>query len=206
MTNIEKLKQSGRKGIIRFALDILRKDQIAGNLPNKNMLSFGLFNPKLNRHNFRVIIKANQQSLAVNFDIPVKYVPRDSAAYYGVGVQVFSGKTQIYPVRLSNPQGYAAGRAKDFYIPAKEEQKRFQFVLDVVHKEREWNPLELKDAPREEDMIVYEQQEYYQIERRSPHQISRYKIHKTSGKIYEVSHAHTVPPPSFKQKGNESPE
>ncbi len=131
----------------------------------------------------------------VSFSNPIKYLPQKTVFYFDVGIGLLEGI--ISKNRVSNPGDYDE-KTIPFYKETKETEMNILFVFEAINKSGEIGSIDI--ANFEDNMIIREYENYYDISIVSEFQESSYKIEKTSGKIYDSEHAHLVPPPNM---GNE---
>jgi hypothetical protein len=182
--NIKKLKQLGRKNLIRLAAEKVRSGD-------------NTFNPE----NFdRIKVLASNHTLYVSFDMSFKYVPQNSTYKYDVSVDLYksdnNSEYQILPSITSciesNPKGYISKKESGFYSPTEVSRKAIDFVLNTMNRAHKDGFYAKKTWPWDHEMIIRDKNDHYEIEERHPATIGYYSIKKKSGKIYEEGHMHLI--------------
>jgi len=185
--NIKKLKQLGRKELIRLAAEKIRSED-------------NHFDPE----NFdRIKVMASKQTIYVSFDMSFKYIPQNSAYTYAVSVDLYkfdnNSEYQIIPSITSciesNPKGYISKKESGFYSPTEVSRKAIDFVLNTMNKTHKDGFYAKKTWPWDHEMIIRDKNDHYEIEERHPATIGYYSIKKKSGKIYDEGHMHLIENP-----------
>lgn len=145
----------------------------------------------------KILVFRNSSSTIVSFTNPVKYIPFNSSYYYDISVDIVSGL--ISYGALSNPKTYVSQDDKIyFYKPDLEADKNTQFVIDVINKNEGTKIIETRQnfaGNIDGSLIIYEEQNYFAIERISEYQESFYKINKQTGEVYDEEHNELSIPP-----------
>lgn len=128
-------------------------------------------------------VLSNGEEVYVSFRNQYKYLPINSTYYFDVGVNITT--ETIYKSSVANPVGYANKTPILYFYETEGMHKHISFVKQAIG--------DLKGF--EDDMIIRENDDYYDIEVLSASQESRYKVKKGTGKIYDEFHAHLEPIP-----------
>lgn len=169
---VEEVILLGKNSIVQFALN--------------------LFDGKMGIQNFNKIkVTTNGKEIYVSFRNPIKYLPIESVFYFDAGVNLLEKVTVCSPV--SNGIVEYKNKIIPFYKETQETKMNIQFVIEAINKNREVGSIDR--ANFEDDMIIREYENYYDISIVSEFQESSYKIEKISGKISDAEHAHLAPPP-----------
>lgn len=178
--DIEEIILLGKDSIIQLAL---KKIERAG-------LSI---DEEVSIENFTQIkVLTDGKEVWVSFSNPIKYLPKKTVFYFDVGIGILEGIISRNPV--SNPVDYNE-KTISFYKETKETKMNIQFVFEAINKSGKIGLIDIENF--EDDMIIREYENYYDISIVSEFQESSYKIEKISAKIYDSEHAHLVPPPIF---------
>ncbi|MFP4563479.1 MAG: hypothetical protein ACLFRY_09235 [Spirochaetia bacterium] len=150
-----------------------------------------LIGTELSREVYEIEVSTRRDETYVSFSMPVKYVPLDSAAYYGVTVNITT-KT-LYYSSLSNPEdSYEGTEALGFFEPCGTDLQDLDFAADAIYREMGFDFR--IEKPRDE-MVIYERDAHFEVTVISPYQESWYKIDRRTGRLYDDGHAHLIPPP-----------
>jgi len=176
--NVEDIRKLGRKGIIDLAVESIKQS------PTIDSSTFDIKNFD------RIKVMASNKSIYVTFNMTILYVPINSAAHYGVYVNLIDNLMSFS--RVANPRDYKEDiKTKlKFFTPTEESEKAIAFVLDAIRK----------NDRSESEFTIYEKPDYYEIEIVEEEVEGGYKIDKITGKIYDVYHDHLVPRPREKDK------
>jgi hypothetical protein len=164
---------------------LLGKDSIV-------QLALKLIDEKAGMRNFTEIkVMTNGKEVYVSFRNPIKYLPIKSVFYFDVRVSLFEKITSYGPV-FNGTVEYDKMNIP-FYKETKETKMNIQFVIEAINKSAEVGSIDM--ANFDDNLIISEYENYYDIRVVSEFQESSYKIEKISGKISDAEHAHLVPPP-----------
>lgn len=132
---------------------------------------------------YSIIVKANSQSIMVWFKLPIKYLQTKSSYYGNMVVDI---KTNFYSIQqISNPKDY--GGKPQFYSSSPALNKNVQFVLNAIESSKEIDP------SFNEEIIISEYKEYYEVTTQSTYHFSSLKVAKDSGEIFDWSHESLEP-------------
>ncbi|GMN07673.1 hypothetical protein MTsPCn5_30620 [Croceitalea sp. MTPC5] len=176
---VEEIVLLGKDAIIQLAL---KKIKEAG-LSTDEGISIANFT--------QIKVLTDGKEVWVSFSNPIKYLPKKTVFYFDIGVGLLEGTVSTN--RVSNPEDYDEKKIP-FYKETKETKMNIQFVLEAINESGEVGEIDI--ANFEDNMIIREYENYYDLSIVSESQESYYKIEKTSGKIYDSEHAHLVPPPN----------
>ena len=189
---IKKLKQLGRKELIRLAVEKVRSGD-------------NIFNPE----NYdQINVMASKYTIYVSFAMKFKYVPKNSAYKYDVTVDLYRYHPKFQYLLScssspkSNPKGCIPKKKLGFFSPTEDSRKAIDFILNTINRtNREGRSYTKKTWPWDHEMIIRDKNDHYEIEERLPSVIGYYSIKKKSGEIYGESHMHIHR--NFYQKGEE---
>ncbi|AUP78751.1 hypothetical protein C1H87_08580 [Flavivirga eckloniae] len=164
----------------------LGKDSIA-------QLALKLIDREVAIENFaKIKVKTDGREVYVSFRNPIKYLPIESEFYFDLNVNLLEGIIVYNPV--SNGLVDCKKKTIPFYKQTREAQASIEFVIKAINKNDEVGGIS-DISSFEDDMVIREHKSYYDVSVVSEFQESFYKIKKVSGKVYDVEHAHLVPPP-----------
>ncbi|WP_143470476.1 hypothetical protein [Labilibaculum filiforme] len=164
---VEEIIQLGKDSIVQMAIDLLGEKMRAENFAEIKVLT-------------------NGKEVFVSFLNPIKYLPINSVFYCDAGVGLLGQSGSIES--LANPEGYSINEPFPFYQPNEDTKRNIQFVLEAIDN------MEASDVDNfEDEMIIRENEEYYDISVVSEYVESWYKIKKVTGEMYDVGHAHLEP-------------
>lgn len=180
--NIKKLKQLGRKELIRRAAEKVRSGD-------------NTFNPE----NFdRIKVFASKHTIYVSFDMSFKYLPQNSKYMHSATVDLYksdnnSGFRSLLSIAStieSNPVGYRSKKEAGFFSPTEDSRKAIDFILNTMNKIHKDGFYAKKTLPLNHEMIIRDKNDHYQIEERSTNTEGYYSIKKKSGEIFDENHCH----------------
>lgn len=128
-------------------------------------------------------ILSNGEEVYVSFRNQYKYLPINTIYYFDVGVNITTQTT--YKNSVANPYNYSTERTIPYFNLTEDIKKHIDFVKQAIGNLDGF----------EEDMIIRENEDFYDIEVVSDTQESSYKIKKDTGEIYDEFHAHLEPMP-----------
>jgi len=148
---------------------------------------------KVTKEDFNYIrISTNGKEIKVLLNNSITYLPEKSMFYYGAIVHLLEKNARSIN-RVANPPDYSQDDIV-FYTETKKNKKSKEFVLETL------NFSSIDIANFQDEMIIREYEDYYDMYVESETQVSFYKIEKISGKIYDDGHEHFIPPPSFENE------
>lgn len=168
---VDEIIKSGKDTIIQMALNLLDED-----LTTKNFT--------------RISIHTNGKEVLVSLRNPIKYLPHNTSNYFDAGVYLIEKLKFYSPV--SNPSDYPSDNIS-FYQKNDEAEKNIQFVVDAINESNDVGPFDRENF--EDSMTILEDKKYYSISIVSEYIESWYKIDKSTGRVYDVGHAHLIDPP-----------
>lgn len=171
---IDSLKQLGRDSLIKLAV---------------KKIADPTFNPK----NYdRIIVKADSNKLWVEFELSIRFKSNSSCYYDAINVSlVGSGTSKSITGFCDNPK---------YYKPSSKQLKKIDFIFNSINKKNEIGDIPNKKLADDTVMEITEMMTYYHVEVSDGNTMSRYKIDKNSGKIFDATHKHYMkdrddPPP-----------
>ncbi|WP_103069506.1 hypothetical protein [Aquimarina sediminis] len=176
---VEETIQLGKDSIVRLALKLIDDRADVKNFSKTKVMT-------------------NGEQVLVSFINPIKYLPKKTTLYFDVVINLLE-KTASYN-SISNPINGSDQKNIPFYKQTEEIKKNIDFVIESMNVSHEVDPITIVNS--ENDMIIRENKNYYDITVISEFQESSYKIEKISGKIYDAQHAHLEPPPTEKNTKN----
>jgi hypothetical protein len=163
-TKIDSLKKLGRDSLINLAVKKLNESAF-----------------KPNNYD-RIIVKANENSLVVEFSLSIVLSDSKSCFYDFVFVAlVGSGSGKSIKGDCENPK---------FYTFPKTDKKKINFVFDAINKSNEIGHIPNNKLDEDTKMEIVEKLNYYYVEVSNWSTFSHYKVNKLTGKIYEANHKH----------------
>ena len=157
--------------------------------------------PEFSKENFdHIKVLTDDVSVSVSFVMPIRYVPRNSTAYYGVlyGLAEPGGPISSWD-RQSNPKNsYTHDLYKEddtrFFQPTDESTEAIALVLKALE-------LQAEDVHWEESVTIYEQETTYDVTFNSPTTISNHTVTKGTGEVVNHGHSHWLPMPGKTKAG-----
>ncbi|MDO6470297.1 hypothetical protein [Maribacter sp. 1_MG-2023] len=128
-------------------------------------------------------VLSNGEEVYVSFRNQYKYLPMNTIYYFDVGVNITTQTT--YKNSVANPYNYPIERTIPYFNLTEDIKKDIDFVKQAIGNLEGF----------EEDIVIRENEDFYDIEVVSESQESSYKIKKGTGKIYDDFHAHLEPIP-----------
>lgn len=182
--DVEEIIALGKDSIVQLALKSINDNEL------------DMTYTKARKEDFKKIkILTNGKDILVSLANPIKYLPQKTVFIFDFWVELL-GKT-ISTNIASNPANYEQN-IPDHNIPffkeTKETKARMQFIFDAINRSDEIGSID-DGSSFEDDMIIRDRENYYDIIVYSESQTSFYKIEKTSGKIYDATHKHLVSDP-----------
>jgi hypothetical protein len=162
--DIESLKKLGHDSLIKLAIAKLDDQK---------------FDPK---YYDRIEVKANKTSLLVSFVISIKFYDTHSCFYDQVHVSLVDGTSS------KSIQGDCDEPV--YYHPSKSDKRKIDFVLGAINKNKEIGDVPDKKLSEGTTMEISEHPDYYLVEVDSWSTSSDYKVHKITGKIFDLGHKH----------------
>jgi hypothetical protein len=179
---IDEIKKLGRDAIINLAVEKLNQQFTEAGVSDFNPANFD-----------RIKVKINENSVSVSFGMVYRYIPLDSAFYYGVFINLT--ENLISYDLLANPKDNNHPGKPKFFTPTLESDKAIFFILDASNKSFEVDPIIDGQLPDDTTITIYETPDHYDIEVNSEYVVSNFKINKISGEIYDATHEHIEPEP-----------
>lgn len=123
-------------------------------------------------------VLSNGEEVYVSFRNQYKYLPMHTVCYFDVGVNITTQTT--YKNSAANPYDYTIERTIPYFQLTEDFKKHIDFVKKAIGNLEGF----------EDELIIREHEDFYDIEVVSESQESSYKIKKGSGEIYDEFHAH----------------
>ena len=163
-TKIDSLKQLGRDSLIKLAVKKIEDPT---------------FNPK----NYdRIIVKSDTTKLWVEFELSIRFKSKGLCYYDAITVALVGGGTSKSITGFcDNPK---------YYKPSSKQLKKIDFVFNSINKKNEIGDIPNKKLDDDTVMDITEMLTYYHIEVSDGNTMSRYKIDKNSGAIFDAIHKH----------------
>jgi hypothetical protein len=164
--NIDSLKKLGREKLIQLAVE---------------KLNDSAFDPT---HYDRIIVKANVQSLIVEFTLSIVVSKKSSCFYDAVYVALAgSGTGKSIEGFCDEPEYYSAPES---------DRKIVDFVFDAINKSTEIGHIPDRKLRAGTSMKIALHLTYYFVEVSNWSTFSHYKVNRVTGKISESEHKHYV--------------
>lgn len=161
---IDSLSKLGKDSLVKLAL---------------KKINDPAFNPN-DYKNVRVIVR--KENISVNFKNNVLLVKSNSCFYSHVSVDLLGGGvSKSIEGDCDNPT---------YYKLTKKDEEKIDFVFNCINKSNEVGDIPEKKLPGNTTMVITEKLGYYAIEVSNYSTMSRYKINKQTGKIYDAMHKH----------------
>ena len=171
--NAVELKALGKEAII----DIAAKE-IQRKYPEFSKELFG-----------HIKVLVDEASVYVSFVMPIRYVPRDSTAYYGVlyGLADPDGPFSSWNSE-ANPEDLFRPGDTRFFQPTEESSEAIALVLKALE-------IRPEDVYWRESVTIVEQETTYDVTCDSPSTISKHTVTKGTGEIVSHGHSHWLHSP-----------
>ena len=169
--NADELKALGREAIIDIAEKEIQKDH-----------------PEFSKELFdHIKVLVDEVSVYVSFVMPIRYVPRDSTAYYGVlyGLADPDGPISSWDSQ-ANPKDLYKASGTRFFQPTDESTEAIALVLKALE-------IQAEDVHWRESVTIHEQETAYEVTCDSPSTVSDHTVTKGSGEIVSHGHSHWMP-------------
>lgn len=177
----------GQNKIKIDSLKLLGKDSLIKLAVKK--IGDSSFNPK----NYdRIIVKYDTTKMWVEFELSIRFKSKGLCYYDAINVALVGGGTSKSITGFcDNPK---------YYKPSSKQLKKIDFVFNAINKKNEIGDIPNKKLDDDTVMEITEMLTYYHIEVSDGKTMSRYKIDKNSGKIFDAIHKHYMkdrddPPP-----------
>ena len=172
---IDSLKKLGRDSLIKLAVKKI-------NEPGFDAKAYD-----------RITVKANVASLAVDFELSVRFYSSGMCYYDKVFVSLAGNGSSGESIQgdCNNPK---------FYKLNQEQKKKVEFVFNSINKSDEIGHTKNNQMPKGTTMEITEKLTHYYVEVSSWSTYSHYKVDKISGKISEANHKH------YARSGDEKPD
>ncbi|WP_133672226.1 hypothetical protein [Maribacter caenipelagi] len=128
-------------------------------------------------------VLTNGEEVYVSFRNQYKYLPIHTVCYFDFGVNITTQTT--YKNSVANPYDYTIEGRIPYFQLTEDFKKHIDFVKKAIGNVEGF----------EDELIIREHEDFYDIEIVSESQESSYKIKKGSGEIYDEFHAHLEPIP-----------
>lgn len=171
---VDSLKLLGRDSLIKLAV---------------KKIGDPAFNPK---HYDRIIVKYDTTKLWVEFELSIRFKNKGLCYYDAINVSLVGGGTSKSVTGFCDEPKY--------YKPSSKQLKKIDFIFNSINKKNEIGDIPNKKLDDNTIMEITEMLTYYHIEVSDGNTMSRYKIDKNSGKIFDATHKHYMkdrddPPP-----------
>ena len=167
------LKKLGREAIIEIAEEAIKQR-----------------NEDFSRENFdRIKVLVKTSSVYVSFSIPVRYVPLNSSAYYGVlyGLADPKGPMSSWDT-VSNPPEAFDSKKITFFQPTEASDRVISFVLGALD-------IDAGTLSDQDTVTITEQENAFDVSIESPDAGSSYTVAKVTGEVQSHGHSHNFPMP-----------
>ena len=147
--------------------------------------------PGFNFNNFNhIAVMTGDNILYVEFSVPYKYVPLNSAAKYNLTVYLF-GSAGLSSSILKND--HESGIGTGFYQPDENYDKVTRFLINTTTHNTEVTSIDEAVYRFNDKVIILEKENYYDVTINSTTVTGGYKVEKETGKIYDQWHKHKMP-------------
>jgi hypothetical protein len=180
--NVKEINKLGREEIIKMAVEKLNQIFSQAGVIDFNPINFDCI---------RVMVA--DDSVSVTFGMTYRYIPLNSAYYYGVFIDLI--ENVISYNSLTNPQDHDYNGKPKFFCPNEISEKTIAFVIDAINKCDDIESIIDGQLPDDTTMAIYEKPDHYEIEVNSGIIISNFKVDIESGKVYDTTHEHIEPEP-----------
>lgn len=130
--------------------------------------------------NIKVIVK--KDNVTVSFRNNILLIKNNSCFYSHVSVELLGGGvSKSIEGNCDNP---------NYYKLTKKDKEKIDFVFNCINKSNEVGDIPDKKLEGNTTMVITEKLGYYEVEVSDYSTMSRYKINKQTGKIYDAMHKH----------------
>lgn len=182
--DIKELKKLGKKAIVKRAVEAAKS-------------RFPSFDPKAFD---RTRVMVNDEGVWVSFTNPVTYIPRKAAFYEDLDVQLELGSLELGQTSsriAKNPEEGTSPDEPPFPVKTTGWEKAVAFVLDAINKSGEMGRFERGAIPADTRVRIYGRTGHYDVQIVGTYTEYDFSVRKTSGKIYDISHADLARSPEF---------
>lgn len=171
---LDKLRKLGRDSLI-----IRAKAKLLNEYPD---FDFDVFS--------RVRVMTGEKLLYVEFSVPFKLVPLNSAANYNLTVHLYGPGLFSYST-LKNQA--ASGIDTEFYKPGDDDGRIIQFLIDAALQDGNVTSIDKAVTEFNDEVIIMEKENAYAVSISSPAVTGGYSVDKKSGLIRDKWHKHKRP-------------
>jgi|GEM_PF-4668867 len=170
---VENIVGQKKQTIVQMARKIIEEDT-GNNIPET--------------YETRVFANENDSSVIVFFDMPITFVPNNSAFYYSASVDLISKSTTYQPI-INTENEMDASQHFPFYRPNKGDEALVEFVLKANNEQnasyrKQWKSL----IAKQKTLTIIEKDVFFNVHARSQTQSVRFKVDKSTGAISDKSH------------------
>jgi len=170
---VESILKNKKESIVQMAREVVKKD-IGKNIPET----------------YETKVFANDSSIIVFFDIPIKFARKNSAFYYFASVDLISNSTTYQPI-VNTENELDASQHFPFYRPSKEDEALVEFVFNANNEanasyKKQWQESIVKNKT----LTIVEGNSFFDVKSLTQTQSTRFKVDKKTGAISEKSHRH----------------
>lgn len=178
------IEQSSQyKNLSKDSLVQIAKEQLAPLIENK-----GGNIEHIDLSIYQTTVMANDNSIMVSFALPIKYLPCNTSFYGNMVVDIINQTSHIQ--QISNPKIFKKNPV--FYTSSDQGDVAVKFIIEALNK-NEKDSFILEGFQGE--VIVADQEHFYNIIVQTRDYYSDYKIEKGSGIILKESHEQLEPEP-----------
>lgn len=171
------------KNLSKDSLVQIAKEQLTPIIQNK-----GGNIDKIDFSIYLVTVMASEQSILVSFNLLIKYLPCNSSFYANMVVDIINQTSHIQ--QITNPK--KSKKKPVFYTSSDQVEVALKFIIEALNKhEKDSFILEAFQG----EMIIVDQDHFYNTIVQTPGYYSEYKVEKGSGIILNESHEQLEPEP-----------
>jgi len=170
-TSAESIVKFGKKSIVQMARKLIKED-IGKDIPEI----------------YETTVFANESSVIIFFESPIKLARKNTAFYYGVSVDLIS-ETKTYKPIINTEKQVDASKHFPFYQPTARDKHWVEFVLNSNNGEKTsyrkyWKTL----YNDHKALTIIEQNTFFDVKVLSPSLSTCYKVDKNTGTLMDRSH------------------
>ena len=145
-------------------------------------------------------VYGNDSEIYVSFDLAIRYIPWDSAYYYGCAVTLLY--KSINPSPITHTQQNPNSESFSFHNISIKEKSKVEYVLNSKTG-KIWNYENYKSYFEDNDtqVTIYEHASFFEVIEETQHERSRYEVTKKNGVVSGLQHRHILNLPPWQEKG-----
>ncbi|WP_435624832.1 hypothetical protein [Flagellimonas sp.] len=145
-------------------------------------------------------VYGNDNEIYIAFDLPIRYVPLDSAYHYGCTVTLVNKSINLSPLTPVSQNS----NSKDFpfHNISKEEKRKVEYVLNSKTG-KTWSFENYRTYFQNigAQVTLYEHASFFEVIEETTHERTRYEVTKKTGVVSALRHRHIANLPPWQERG-----